>query len=203
MTSLQLLAQQLRYTMDYAKDLICISESGNENLKSSDSDLTSSSSSDTVMGESLMRTIPVSCFEVNLKEALKKATYEPADIKQIVGSIVYLNQEQKASLFKVLKKHKGLFQGRCKQWTRDKVSIELKQDASSFYGKADPIPLKQLEITKNKVYCHCEIGALWELKVKDVEKHPLAFLAFGVTKKDGTIQLVIDFRKLKVLTSYY
>ena len=57
------------------------------------------------MGESFLRTILVSHFEVNLNKALKKATYEPADIKQIVTNIKHLNQEQKAGLFKVLMKH--------------------------------------------------------------------------------------------------
>ena len=59
-----------------------------------------------------------------------------------------------------------------------------------FYGKAYPIPLKQLEVTKNKVYDQCKIGALQELKGK---------IAFGVPKKNDTIQLMIDFRKLNTM----
>ena len=64
------------------------------------------------MEESLLRTILVSCFEVSLNKALKKAKYKPEDIKQIVSNIKHLNQEQKTDLFKVLIKHEGLFQGR-------------------------------------------------------------------------------------------
>ena len=93
---------------------------------------------------SLFRIILVSHFEVNLNKALKKATYELADIKQIVGSIEHLSQEQKTSLSKVLVKHEGLLQGKQGQWTGDNILMKLKQDASSFDEKAYPVPLKQL-----------------------------------------------------------
>ena len=92
-----------------------------------------------------------------------------------------------------------MFQGICGQKTRDNVSIKLKEDAYPFHGKAYSIPLKQLEVTKNEVYCQCDIGALRELKGKDAENRPWAFPAFGLPKKDGTIQLVIDFRKLNTM----
>ena len=75
----------------------------------------------------------------------------------------------------------------------------MKQDALPFYGKAHPIPLKQLELIKNEVYRQCEIGDLRELKGKDADNRPWAFPAFGVAKKNGTIQLVIDFRKLNTM----
>ena len=68
-----------------------------------------------------------------------------------------------------------------------------------FYGKVYPIPLKQLEVSKNEVYHQCEIGALRELKGKDAENRSWAFPAFGVPKKDGTIQLVIVFRKVNAM----
>ena len=58
--------------------------------------------------------------------------------------------------------------------------IKLKQDALPFYGKAYPIPLKQLEVTMNEVYRQCEVGALKELKGKNAENRPWAF---GVPKK--------------------
>ena len=45
----------------------------------------------------------------------------------------------------------------------------------------------------------CEIGALRELKGKDAENRSWAFPAFGVPKKDGTIQLVIVFRKVNAM----
>ena len=151
------------------------------------------------MGENHLRNIPVFHFEVNLNKALKKAIYKPVDIKQIISIIKHLNQEQKVSLLKVLKRHKGLFQGRHGQWTGDNVLIKLKQNASPFYGKAYPILLKQLEVIKNEVYWQCKIGALRELKEKDVENCPWAFLAFRVPKKDGTIQLVTGFRKLNTM----
>ena len=68
-----------------------------------------------------------------------------------------------------------------------------------FYGKVYPISLKQLEVSKNEVYHQCEIGTLRELKGKDAENRSWAFPAFGVPKKDGTIQLVIVFRKVNAM----
>ena len=129
----------------------------------------------------------IPCFEVNLNKALKKAIYEPANIQQIVQDIKHLNQQQRTNLFKVLQRCEDLFQGRHGQLTGDNVSIKLKQDKLPFYGKAYPIPFKQLEVTKNEVYHQCVIGALRELKGKDAENCPWAFPAFGVPKKDGTI----------------
>ena len=66
-----------------------------------------------------------------------------------VSGTCIMNREQ---VFQGPEKHKVLFQGRCGQWTGDNASIKLKQDAVPFYGKAYPIPLKQLEVTKNEVY---------------------------------------------------
>ena len=83
----------------------------NESSKSSDSSSTSSSSSDTVFVQSYLRNISVLH---NLKEVFKKTMYEPTDMNKIIESTNYLDCEWKESLFKILQKHKLLFQGRYK-----------------------------------------------------------------------------------------
>ena len=57
----------------------------------------------------------------------------------------------------VLKKQEVLFQSRHGKWTGDNVLIKLKYNATCFYGKVYPIPLKQLEVTKSEMHCQCEI----------------------------------------------
>ena len=54
----------------------------------------------------ILRSKSISCFEVNLNKALKKALHKPANCNQIIGNISYLNYEQKVSIFGVLRKHK-------------------------------------------------------------------------------------------------
>ena len=76
---------------------------------------TLSPSSNTVMGESLLRNILAYHFEVTLNKVLKKATNESANINQSVDSIKHLDWKQKEGLFKVLKKHELLFHGRYEQ----------------------------------------------------------------------------------------
>ena len=81
-----------------------------------------------------------------------------ADIKQTVGSIELLSQEQILGLFQVLKKNEGLFEGKSGQWNGKNVLIKLKQDALSFYGKFYPFPRKQLKSQRMK----CTISAKLE-----------------------------------------
>ena len=137
------------------------------------------------MGKSSQRNTLVLQLEVNFNYFLKKATYEPADINQIIDSIKHLDCEQHENLL-VLKKYKILFQERCGHWTGDNDCIQLKTDATPFYGKAYPISLKQLEVNKNKVYYQFKIRELQEL-IKKEAKNCLLFQLLAFPRKMALI----------------
>ena len=65
--------------------------------------------------------------------------------------------------------------------------IKVIKGSTSVWAKPYPIPLKNCDVYKNKVYRQCEIGALQELSLEEIEDKEWASPCFGVPKRDGTI----------------
>jgi hypothetical protein len=134
--------------------------------------------------------------EILATEALAAAKYVKADLDHIVEQCAHLNAEQKGQLLTVLRKHKDLFQGKRGNWKGQPVSFEVIDGAVPVWSRPYPTPLKNREIFKNEVYRQCEIGAMRELTAEEVEEREWASPCFGIPKKDGTIRLVMDFRRI-------
>jgi hypothetical protein len=134
--------------------------------------------------------------KVFASEALRTANYKQADLNAIAQSFDVLNEQQKTKLLAVLKQHESLFQGTRGNWKGQPVSIEVIDGAVPVWSKPYPVPLKNKDTFKEEVYRQCDIGALSELSANEVESREWASPCFGIPKKDGTIRLVMDFRKL-------
>ena len=134
--------------------------------------------------------------EAYATEEMKSAKYCKANLEEYVQNQPQLELNQKAKLLTVLKKHEGLFQGKRGEWKGNKVVVSLVKDTNPCWARPYPIPLKNKQIVKNKVYRQCDIGALRELSLDIIKDQDWDFPAFGVPKKDGTIRLVIDSRQL-------
>ena len=134
--------------------------------------------------------------EVFVSEALVAVSYKKADLNAIAQNCNALNKEQKAMLLSVLMKHEPLFQGTRGNWKGKPVSIEVVDGATPVWSKPYPTPLRNRDTFKEEVYRQCSIGALRELSASEIEEREWASPCFGIPKKDGSIRLVMDFRKL-------
>ena len=124
--------------------------------------------------------------------------YEPADLKKVVKSCEELTDPQKDLLFKTLKQHEPLFDGKLGAWKMDPVKITLKDpNVKPYHARAYTIP----KIYENTV--HDEIMQLVDRNVlKQVNRSEWAAPTFIVAKKlnpgetVARARTVTDFRKL-------
>ena len=78
-----------------------------------------------------------------MSEILKVCIYEKVNLKEVVDASKNLMTKKQEKMLSILQKHEGIFQGKRGHWTRDEVSIELKENVMPFYGKAYVVPLLQ------------------------------------------------------------
>ena len=99
---------------------------------------------------------------------LKQVTYEKHDLQAIVPKkCAHLTVYQQNKLLSALEEHAAIFKGKQGQWTGDEVHVELKPDSKPIRCKLYPIPLKNQEATKHKVFRQCYIGTLRKLSGKE------------------------------------
>ena len=136
--------------------------------------------------------------ELNLVDALQLTNYTKPDLTKMLEQEKYnhLNAQQKLQLLEVLQKNEKAFEGKRGNYTGGEASIHLKPNAVPFWGQPYPIPLKNREVTELEVRRQCQIGALRQLSAEEIEDREWACPAFGVAKSNGSIRLVMDFRKL-------
>ena len=127
---------------------------------------------------------------------MKAAEYHAANLEQIATRCSDISPAKQAKLLEVLLKHEGLFLGKRGNWQGNPVHIEVVEGAKPYWAKPYPIPLKNRKVFEDEVYRQCDIGALRQLTAEEIKKRHWASPCFGVTKKNGTIRLVMDFRKL-------
>jgi hypothetical protein len=126
-----------------------------------------------------------------------EAVYEKPDLVVIIQRDgQHLTPEQQAQLLQVLVNNEIVFQGRRGEYTGGEVGITLKEDAIPFRAKPYPVQLKNREIMEAEFRRQCTIGAMRRLSPEEFESRVWAFPAFGIPKKNGTIRVVIDFRRL-------
>jgi len=135
--------------------------------------------------------------EINVTDALKAEEYKTPDLLEIVEKkCQHLNGDGKKLIFSTLKEFETVFEGKQGENTGGDVGIQLKKEAIPFWGRPYPIPLKNRQVVEDKVNRQCDIGAMRRLTPNEIETRDWCFTAFGTPKSDGTIKLVIDFRKI-------
>lgn len=126
-----------------------------------------------------------------------EAVYNKPDLKEIVTQdCSHLTDSQQQALLQVLTANEAVFQGCKGNYTGAPVGITLKEDAKPFRAFPYPVPLKNRETLEAELRRQCTIGAMRRLSPDEYEAREWAFPAFGTPKKDGSIRLVIDFRRL-------
>ena len=119
------------------------------------------------------------------------AKYEAVDLCKVADSAVHLEDEQRETLFHLLKKYEDLFDGTLGKWKDVDYDIELRPDAKPYHAKAYPIPKVHMETLKMEVERLCDVGVL-----KRVNRSEWAAPTFIIPKKDGSVRFISDFREL-------
>ena len=74
--------------------------------------------------------------------------------------------------------------------------FQLKPNTVLCCAKPYTIPVKNWEAMEDKFEWQCNIGALRHLTLEEFEEREWACPAFGIPKKNRTIQLIIDLRQI-------
>jgi hypothetical protein len=122
------------------------------------------------------------------------AKYEKADINQAVNDMDHLSSVQKQQLKALLFKYEHLFDGTLGHWDTEPVDFELKEGAKPYHAKAYPIPHIHEQTLRKEIDRLVKLGVL--KKCSDSE---WASPTFIIPKKNGTVRVVSDFRKLNSL----
>jgi len=132
------------------------------------------------------------------QEATKRAVhildakYEKADLQSVVDTnCKHLSLDERQSLLDLLNEFEDLFDGTLGDWKTEPVSFELKEGAKPYHGRPYPVPKVHKETTKKEVDRLVELGVLrWE------GESEWASQSFIVSKKDGTVRFLSDFREV-------
>ena len=128
------------------------------------------------------------------KRAVKilDAKYEAADLKSVVKlQCDHLKEHDQHMLLELLEEYAELFDGTLGEFNTEPVSLELKEGAKPYHGKAFPVPHIHLETLRKEVKRLCEIGVL--------ERQPASEWGsptFIIAKKQGTVRFLTDFREV-------
>jgi len=79
------------------------------------------------------------------------AKYEKANLKEITLSNKTLNKDQQLKLFRLLKRHKTLFDGTLGNFNEGEIDISLKPGVTPFRGRPYPIPHAQKHLMRREV----------------------------------------------------
>ena len=120
--------------------------------------------------------------------------YEKVDIEDVIQQQHHLDNEDKASLRRVLEQHSKLFDGQIGRYPHKKMDLTLIEGAQPVHLKPYSVPRIHYEVFRNELKRLCEIGVL-----SRVGSTEWAFPSFIIPKKDGRVRWISDFRKLNAL----
>ena len=120
------------------------------------------------------------------------ANYEKADLPAVVKQhSSHLNTVQQDELISLLQEFEELFDGSLGEWQTPPISLELKEDAIPYHGRAYPVPHIHKDTLKKEIKRLVEIGVL----EKESESE-WASPTFIIPKKQGTVRFISDFREV-------
>ena len=118
------------------------------------------------------------------------AKYEKADLPSIVSTnCTHLSLQDQNMLLEVFTEFEELFDGTLGDWKTEPVSLELKEGAKPYHGKAYPVPKSCKEVTIRELNRLCELGVL-RFEPKLEWESP----SFITPKKDKNVHFLTDFR---------
>eukprot|EP00804_Cyclotella_cryptica_P022590 CCRYP_009472-RA/>CCRYP_009472-RA protein AED:0.39 eAED:0.39 QI:0/-1/0/1/-1/1/1/0/111 len=89
------------------------------------------------------------------------ANYKKADLQSIVSTnCTHLSLQDQNSLLELLTEFEELFDGTLGDWNTDPVSLELKEGAKPYHGRAYPVPKSHKETTIKELNRLCKLGAV-------------------------------------------
>ena len=89
-----------------------------------------------------------------------ESKYEAADLDNIVKECSHLSSEQQADLLKAMKAFPTLFDGQLREYTGDKVHLEVDPNVPPRQSRAYPVAHHNLELFKKELFRLVKIGVL-------------------------------------------
>ena len=120
------------------------------------------------------------------------AHYQKANLAEYLEEeCAELTDQQQRLLKQILTKYELLFDGTLGKWNRDPVSLNLKPNAKLVQCRPFQVPHIHQETLKKEVERLVKIGVL---RKNPSSKYSVP--SFIIPKKDGTVMVVSDFRKI-------
>ena len=120
------------------------------------------------------------------------ANYEKADLQSVVrDNCKHLALHEQNKLLDLLTEYEDLFDGTLGDWKTEPVSLELKEGAKPYHGRAFPVPKIHKATLVNELNRLCKLGVL-EFQPASEWAAP----SFIIPKKDQTVCVISDFREL-------
>ena len=122
---------------------------------------------------------------------ITKSTYHPISISTIVDTQTHLSVEDRKILSNMLNKHTILFDGILKVYPHQLVHLDILPNVTPCHLRAYPVANIHLNVFKAELSRLCDVGILERCGASQ-----WASPIFIITKKDGSVRWVSDFREL-------
>jgi hypothetical protein len=122
--------------------------------------------------------------EAEIIQSVLDAKYTPADIGKMASNSPELQETQRNSLEKLLRKSEPLFDGTLGHWKADPVDLFLKDpDCTPYHAKPYPVPYSQERKLKDEIERMCTAGVMQRINRSEWEA-PM----FTITKPDLSLR---------------
>ena len=123
------------------------------------------------------------------------AEYKPAILEEVTQICSNLNSEEQHQLIKLLQKYEHRFDGTLGEFNVDPISLHLiSKGVKPVHARPFTMPRAVEQKLRTEISRLVDIGVLEEYYTSE-----WACLTFAIAKKNGTIRVVSDFRKLNSL----
>jgi transposase InsO family protein len=123
------------------------------------------------------------------------AEYKPADLEEVIKTCENLGEEEQHQLLQVLQKYEHLFDGTLGEFNMAPISLTLADlKAKPVHARPYTVPRSVEQQLRKEIARLVDIGVLEEDYTSE-----WASPTFAIAKKNGTIRVVSDFRKLNSL----
>ena len=122
---------------------------------------------------------------------LKEAKYETTSPEEVARMQEHLTPEQQDKLAAVLRKYTKLFDNNLDTYPHAKLHLELEPGSKPVHQCPYAVPKVNEDVFKKELEHLCEIGVLEYAGASE-----WAAPTMGISKKDGRIRIVSDFREL-------
>ena len=120
------------------------------------------------------------------------AEYKPAILEEVIQICDNLNPEEQHHLLKLLQKYEHLFDGTLGEFHMDPISLHLiDKGVKPVHARPYNVPRSVEQQLRTEIARLVDIGVLEEDYTSE-----WASSSFAIAKKNGTIRVVSDFRKL-------